>query len=999
MAFKLPDETAFGALGPIRSERQISSYDTTGYAKGAAAIAKGAADIGEGISSAARSIAIVNAKEAAAEQQLQIARAEGDKTSRLIALSTAPIDPNNPEAFPGWVEAEGKKVIDETTAKITDERARELTRLRFTTEMEHARERARARAKDARNDLEVRTFNENSQAMRDAYLKTDNEEERKSLIDSISVQADILAEKGVIGLDKAREIKRDWVTKAVDGALKLKTPEEQVAILGGIGRALNQTESSNNQYADNPLRYVGLLQIGAPHATTLGIYKPGSGENINDKNAQGRWSGSKWSGEWNIPGFPEIRTVEDFKNNRAAQLKVSEMNIAYLDKEITRLGLTRFVGQEINGVPVTKEGLIAGAHLGGVNGLQKFLTQGIDPHDGGKGRIGTRISNYVANFSRQFGSSLARSVSLVFDPVSINDSLNSAEARLEQEKKIAADTVMKDFGGKINEFARSGRGTLPSEEEIASHPALISVSGAVDKVLELRDKAAGSELAFQKFKEMFEAAGPNQYSLNPDDKTHRDGVDMYYSRALATRPENKPALQVLREVAKRAGFVPPLAVKELQRQINSSNVQDFATAIEVLKSIPDASLGKASGAADVEEIRERVHAKIMRDGGINFNAIKYAQEIKDEDSTLGPASPVLKNRKETITEKLKEVTLAKMEAALQSTGAVYGETSLIRSWLPAWIAGRGVDGTEAGKNYLLNEFQQFVREAYLSGRNKDLAEATGIAAQRFAKQFGVSTLYFDDKIKGSQEPRLMRFAPGAWSAYGAVAASQSEIANRDDALRRVAAEEIKKAGGALLDEKKIYFQFNVNGDRKQNEMRFATPNPIDPPKYIIYYQDKDGKMQVLPKGPVGFTPDDLRAAQSAMVVENRPDPNVIPVTSLSSYNPLSSGPKTSGNAPPSATSRISGGATAERVQQQRTELNSKIKRVKIDDVADAAWDVAAAVGGAANAGLKTLGDLPLIPDSDVTLNKLIAENREEKNKKVKSIYEERARLREEMRNR
>jgi len=65
-------------------------------------------------------------------------------------------------------------------------------------------------------------------------------------------------------------------------------------------------------------------------------------------------------------------------------------------KVIQNLGLTKYLGQTINGVEITQSGLLAGAHLVGYGGLKKYLTSNgaDDVKDGNK----TPISQYIQKF-------------------------------------------------------------------------------------------------------------------------------------------------------------------------------------------------------------------------------------------------------------------------------------------------------------------------------------------------------------------------------------------------------------------------------------------------------------------------------------------------------------------------------------------------------------------------------------------------------------------------
>jgi len=133
---------------------------------------------------------------------------------------------------------------------------------------------------------------------------------------------------------------------------------------------------------------------------------------INDLGR--RESGNNWQcvncigcfGEWQFAestvqflGFKNV-TLKKFKANpyifpRELQWKVLESLIKvnlFLMKDYEH-----FIGDTIKGVPITKSGMIAAAHLGGARSVKLFLTSDgrLDKED----ILGTAVSNYMKRFS------------------------------------------------------------------------------------------------------------------------------------------------------------------------------------------------------------------------------------------------------------------------------------------------------------------------------------------------------------------------------------------------------------------------------------------------------------------------------------------------------------------------------------------------------------------------------------------------------------------------
>ena len=74
-----------------------------------------------------------------------------------------------------------------------------------------------------------------------------------------------------------------------------------------------------------------------------------------------------------IPGMPEIKTLADFKASPVAQNAAQAANEADTTHFIQANGLDKYVGQNINGTPITQSGMLAVAHLGGNGGLQVHI--------------------------------------------------------------------------------------------------------------------------------------------------------------------------------------------------------------------------------------------------------------------------------------------------------------------------------------------------------------------------------------------------------------------------------------------------------------------------------------------------------------------------------------------------------------------------------------------------------------------------------------------------
>ena len=102
-------------------------------------------------------------------------------------------------------------------------------------------------------------------------------------------------------------------------------------------------------------------------------------------------------------------TVSGFKDlSEAQQRSVNEWQINSILDYIDAEGYASHIGTTINGVEVTRIGMVAVAHLGGfgkkngkrVGGLDKFLSSNgaYNPNDGQGGKVGTSLTDYLKKF-------------------------------------------------------------------------------------------------------------------------------------------------------------------------------------------------------------------------------------------------------------------------------------------------------------------------------------------------------------------------------------------------------------------------------------------------------------------------------------------------------------------------------------------------------------------------------------------------------------------------
>lgn len=142
-----------------------------------------------------------------------------------------------------------------------------------------------------------------------------------------------------------------------------------------VPRSLIGTESGGNWQAQNDVQGSG----GKGH---FGILQFGHGR-LEDGFRAG--------------AIPRM-TPEQFKNDEAAQVAMSNWHFNDIDNRIRKNGYDRFIGQDVGGAPMTWDGMRAMAHLGGFGGMSRYLrTSGsYNPADA----FGTSLRDYAITHSK-----------------------------------------------------------------------------------------------------------------------------------------------------------------------------------------------------------------------------------------------------------------------------------------------------------------------------------------------------------------------------------------------------------------------------------------------------------------------------------------------------------------------------------------------------------------------------------------------------------------------
>jgi hypothetical protein len=216
------------------SGRPIATYDTTGYARGAAAMAQGAKDIGTGLTQAGNQVAAVVKQEKEKDDALDTAQAQAKlQVDKINYINSIKDDQDH-----GTLAARSQEnltAIGENAANmIRDPRRRELFKAGMADDL--------ARAQAGVNDLaQKRTADAwgadligKLDGLRQGALLAETPEEKRKSIDVANTLIDAGAGKGFVSKEWAAKAKKQWVEDYTIAEFE-KLPAEQrlMALRGG----------------------------------------------------------------------------------------------------------------------------------------------------------------------------------------------------------------------------------------------------------------------------------------------------------------------------------------------------------------------------------------------------------------------------------------------------------------------------------------------------------------------------------------------------------------------------------------------------------------------------------------------------------------------------------------------------------------------------------------------------------------------------------------------
>ena len=173
-----------------------------------------------------------------------------------------------------------------------------------------------------------------------------------------------------------------------------------------------EPEVQINAVEEEPKIEEKIIEKTMDTTTTPRVDEPGKAsnlqENLKQSESSGRYNVVNKEGYMGAYQFGDARLTDykkatntkfsndDFTNSKELQDKVFNWHRQDIEASITKSGLDKYIGTEILDIPITKEGLIAVAHLGGKTGMKKFLESNgkYNPADSN----GTKLSDYLNKF-------------------------------------------------------------------------------------------------------------------------------------------------------------------------------------------------------------------------------------------------------------------------------------------------------------------------------------------------------------------------------------------------------------------------------------------------------------------------------------------------------------------------------------------------------------------------------------------------------------------------
>jgi hypothetical protein len=739
---KLPDASEIKpSIG--MSGRPIATYDTTGYARGAAAMAQGAKDIGTGLTGAGNQVSAVAVRnEALAKQEKEKddvldtaqanARFQVDKINYLNSIK----DDQDHETLTARSQEHLTALGENAANTVRDPRRRELFKAVIADDLARSQAGVNDLVQKRRADAWGADLVSSLEGSRQGALLAETPEEKKKQIDAANALIDAGAAKGFVTKEWAALSKKKWVEDYTIAEFE-KLPAEQrlMALRGGT------------RMQDAMKYFVGKGYDPHKASGIVANLIAESGRNLNP-SAVNKGDGRDGSDSIGIGQWNSDRAIA-LKQFAAAQGKPWNdlgVQLDFIDHELK--GVEGKAGAMLNAARTPEEAARAMLHYERPKDYEKGhayrLSSAKQVHDlfskgGGSAGVGFLPEDKRVKLERQ------------------------AETEVLQQKAYEGVQRGEALEKQIID-ASAGQGDLPKRDEIENDPILRPQQR--NALLRQYDSAAGNVAAFASTWKKF--ADPNGGSFNPYDADERKSVDTLYQHLGG----NAPALQA---VVDRTNILPKSAAIAMRGDFVSNDPRRVAQSLSVASNLLAKNQNIFVGVDGQKDFENNAVAFRHYVDDLGMTADDAAKKIVYQQSSEYQSGVKARLKGEDVDAKLKK------ELSVDDIS-----NSFDQSWLP--FTDPKVGYTPESRLAMYGQYSEQVKERYLE--HGDWGRAKKEAAGTLGKSWGVT------RVNGA--PTVVPYAPER-------APVMAGIENPADVLAAGAVAAIKDAAGYEPARKSLQF--------------------------------------------------------------------------------------------------------------------------------------------------------------------------------------------------
>jgi hypothetical protein len=679
------------------SGRPIATYDTTGYARGAAAMAQGAKDIGTGITQAGNQVSAVIKQEKEKDDALDTAQAQAmwgvGKTNHLNSAK----DDQDHETL-GARSLENLTAIGENAANhIRDPQRRALFKAHIADDTARAQAGINDLVQKRRADAWGAGLVTTLDSVRQGALLAETPEEKRERIDDANRLIDAGAAKGFVTKEWAATAKKQWVENYTIAEFE-KLPAEQrlMALRGGAPMQDAMKYFVGKGY--EPHKAAGIVANLIAESTrnlNPNAVNKGDGRDGSDSIGIGQWNG------------PRAIALKQFAAAQGKPWNDLGVQLDFVDHELK--GAEGKAGAMLNAARTPEEAARAMLHYE-------------RPKDYERGHA-YRLSSakqVLDLFSKGGGSAGAG-----FLPEDKRVKLErQAETQVLQEKTYEGVQRGEAFEKQIIDAA-AGQGDLPKRDEIENDPVLRPQQR--NALLRQYDSAAGNVASFAATWKKF--SDPNGGSFNPYDADERKSVDTLYQHLGG----NAPALQA---VVDRTNILPKSAAIAMRGDFVSNDPKRVAQSLSVASNLLAKNQNIFVGVDGQKDFENNAVAFRHYVDDLGMTADDAAKKIVYQQSSEYQSGVKARLKGEDVDAKLKK------ELSVDDIS-----NSFDQSWLP--FTDPKVGYTPESRLAMYGQYSEQVKERYQE--HGDWGRAKKEAAATLGKSWGVT------RVNGA--PTVVPYAP------------------------------------------------------------------------------------------------------------------------------------------------------------------------------------------------------------------------------------------------